>query len=156
MFALKTILDRYRTSSQSEREKGTYFERLIRCYFKNEPCYEDLFTDVWSAAPRRRFSRRSLGCAFFFISRPQSLILVKYRQFIRLQSPDCFNEARRRIFPKPRRGAPWIVHRVKNEPMMNGIRVHVGQPGQIGRFIRYQRIPVLKPDLSPWCVINPV
>ncbi len=50
MFALKTILDRYRTSSQSEREKGTYFERLIRCYFKNEPCYEDLFTDVWMYA----------------------------------------------------------------------------------------------------------
>ncbi|PKN23869.1 MAG: damage-inducible protein, partial [Deltaproteobacteria bacterium HGW-Deltaproteobacteria-22] len=50
MFTLKSILDRYRTSSQSEREKGTYFERLIRCYFKNEPCYEDLFTDVWMYA----------------------------------------------------------------------------------------------------------
>jgi predicted helicase len=47
MFALKSILDNYRSKALSEREKGTYFERLIRCYFKNEPCYEDLFSDVW-------------------------------------------------------------------------------------------------------------
>ena len=32
MTALLSILDRYRTTSQTEREKGSYFEELIRSY----------------------------------------------------------------------------------------------------------------------------
>ncbi len=45
--ALQEILDKYRTTSQTEREKGTYFEELIRTYFRNEPKYADLYSDVW-------------------------------------------------------------------------------------------------------------
>jgi predicted helicase len=30
------ILDQYRAASQTEREKGTYFEELIRTYFRYE------------------------------------------------------------------------------------------------------------------------
>ncbi len=44
---LTSILDQYRNLSKSEREKGAYFEKLIRCYLLNEPSYKDLYSDVW-------------------------------------------------------------------------------------------------------------
>ena len=36
MSSLKSILATYRAKSQSEREKGSYFEELIRTYFQKE------------------------------------------------------------------------------------------------------------------------
>ncbi len=48
MAALNEILDSYRSSSKSEREKGTYFEELILCYLRNEASYRDLYSQVWS------------------------------------------------------------------------------------------------------------
>lgn len=50
MTALEKLLAEYRQVSQSEREKGTYFEELTRAYFKNEPTYADLYSDVWMYA----------------------------------------------------------------------------------------------------------
>lgn len=47
MTALEQLLDNYRNISQTEREKGTYFEELVRAYFKNEPTYTDLYEDVF-------------------------------------------------------------------------------------------------------------
>jgi predicted helicase len=47
MTALQSILQNYRSTSQTEREKGTYFEELIRTYFRNEPKYSNLYSDVW-------------------------------------------------------------------------------------------------------------
>jgi len=47
MTPLQGILDAYRTNSMSEREKGTYFEELIRTYFRYEATYADLYSDVW-------------------------------------------------------------------------------------------------------------
>jgi predicted helicase len=44
---LQTILAQYRATSQTEREKGTYFEELIRTYFRFEASYADLYSDVW-------------------------------------------------------------------------------------------------------------
>ena len=41
------ILDQYRAAAQTEREKGTYFEELIRTYFRYEASYADLYSDVW-------------------------------------------------------------------------------------------------------------
>lgn len=46
MTALEQLLDQYRQVSQTEREKGTYFEELARAYFRNEPIYRDLYADV--------------------------------------------------------------------------------------------------------------
>jgi predicted helicase len=43
MSALKKLLDTYRLSAASEREKGTYFEELVKTYLLNEPSYRDLF-----------------------------------------------------------------------------------------------------------------
>ena len=50
MTALSKVLDTYRTTSVSEREKGTYFEELIVCYLRNEATYRDLYSDVWTYA----------------------------------------------------------------------------------------------------------
>ncbi|MDM5113580.1 DEAD/DEAH box helicase [Aeromonas salmonicida] len=47
MSALQDILNTYRQLSQSEREKGTYFEELIRAYLIHEPTYADLYSNVW-------------------------------------------------------------------------------------------------------------
>ena len=47
MTALQNILAAYRNTSQSEREKGTYFEELIRTYFRYEASFADLYSDVW-------------------------------------------------------------------------------------------------------------
>jgi len=47
MTALRDVLDSFRVGSQSEREKGNYFENLSKIYFENEPKYKDLYENVW-------------------------------------------------------------------------------------------------------------
>ncbi|MCE2575368.1 type ISP restriction/modification enzyme [Komagataeibacter sp. FNDCR2] len=47
-FALASLLATYRALSESEREKGTYFEKLIVCYLRTEPTYADLYDTVWT------------------------------------------------------------------------------------------------------------
>lgn len=47
MTPLQNLLERYRSVSQSEREKGTYFEELIVTYLKHEATYKELYSDVW-------------------------------------------------------------------------------------------------------------
>lgn len=48
MSALSTLLDTYRAMSVTEREKGTYFEKLFVCYLRTEPSYADLYDAVWT------------------------------------------------------------------------------------------------------------
>jgi predicted helicase len=50
MTSLYALLSQYRSLSQSEREKGTYFERLIQCYLTHEASYKDLYEHVWMCA----------------------------------------------------------------------------------------------------------
>ncbi len=40
------LINTYRTTAKTEREKGTYFELLCIKYFENEPFYADLFTKI--------------------------------------------------------------------------------------------------------------
>ncbi len=47
MTALSDVLDTFRVSSQTEREKGNYFENLCKIYFENEPKYKNLYEQVW-------------------------------------------------------------------------------------------------------------
>ena len=47
MTDLQKILQKFRAESKTEREKGTYFEELIRIYFKHEATYADLYSDIW-------------------------------------------------------------------------------------------------------------
>ncbi|MCK8668219.1 DEAD/DEAH box helicase family protein [Pseudomonas azerbaijanoccidens] len=48
MSALQSLLDTYRSTSVTEREKGTYFEELICAYLRNEATYRDLYDKVWT------------------------------------------------------------------------------------------------------------
>ncbi|KTT52949.1 damage-inducible protein [Pseudomonas oryzihabitans] len=50
MSALSALLEAYRTTSITEREKGTYFEELICAYLRNEATYRDLYEKVWTYA----------------------------------------------------------------------------------------------------------
>jgi len=50
MTALQSLLSQYRAAAQTEREKGTYFERLILCYFQHEASFRDLYAHVWMFA----------------------------------------------------------------------------------------------------------
>jgi predicted helicase len=50
MSALAALLDLYRSTSVTEREKGTYFEELICVYLRNEATYRDLYDQVWTYA----------------------------------------------------------------------------------------------------------
>lgn len=50
MTALEQLLNTYRQASLTEREKGTYFEELIRTYLRNEATYRDLYSQVWTYA----------------------------------------------------------------------------------------------------------
>lgn len=48
MNSLASILQTFRDMAQSEREKGNYFERLVKVYLQNEPYYADLYGGkVW-------------------------------------------------------------------------------------------------------------
>ncbi len=48
MNALNDLLEKFRQNSQTEREKGNYFEKLVKVYLLNEPIYKDLFNgQVW-------------------------------------------------------------------------------------------------------------
>lgn len=48
--ALQSLLDQYRTASKTEREKGTYFELLIKDFLKKDPRYAPQFVDVLTYA----------------------------------------------------------------------------------------------------------
>lgn len=47
MSVLTDILDTFRKTSHTQREKGNYFENLAKLYFQNEPRYNDLYSNVW-------------------------------------------------------------------------------------------------------------
>ncbi|ALQ51855.1 DEAD/DEAH box helicase [Nitrosomonas ureae] len=48
MSALRELLASYRSASRTEREKGTYFELLIKDFLKNDPTYSPQFSEVWT------------------------------------------------------------------------------------------------------------
>ncbi|MDN4573381.1 damage-inducible protein [Pandoraea cepalis] len=50
MTALEKLLDTFRHTAVTEREKGMYFEELIVTYLRNEATYRDLYSDVWTYA----------------------------------------------------------------------------------------------------------
>lgn len=50
MSSLLDLLAGYRKESKTEREKGTYFELLIKAFLKNDPTYAPQFSDVWTYA----------------------------------------------------------------------------------------------------------
>ena len=49
-FSLTALLDTFRDSARTEREKGTYFERLCVAYLSNDPMQTEHYEEVlpWS------------------------------------------------------------------------------------------------------------
>lgn len=45
---IKNLLNEYRKSSKTEREKGEYFELLTKDFLCNDPLYKDQFSNVWT------------------------------------------------------------------------------------------------------------
>lgn len=50
MSALDRLLASYRGAAVTEREKGTYFERLAVAYLRNDPVQKQQFSEVWHYA----------------------------------------------------------------------------------------------------------
>jgi len=50
MSAFASLLSSFRQAALTEREKGTYFEELTLAYLRNEPTYQDLYSNVWTYA----------------------------------------------------------------------------------------------------------
>lgn len=50
MTALQELLTSFRVGSKTEREKGTYFELLIKDFLTNDPTYAPNFSDVYTYA----------------------------------------------------------------------------------------------------------
>ena len=48
MSALDRILQSYRSAAVTEREKGTYFERLALVYLRNDPIQTQQYSEVWT------------------------------------------------------------------------------------------------------------
>lgn len=47
MTPLQNLLNTFRKTAKTEREKGIYFENLVKIYLRNEPKYQDLYKSVW-------------------------------------------------------------------------------------------------------------
>lgn len=45
--SFESIIEKYRTDSFSERDKGDRFEKLMKAYLKTKPTYASLLSDVW-------------------------------------------------------------------------------------------------------------
>ena len=61
---INNILIQLNHNSQTQREKGTYFENLIVVYFKHEPKYQDLYQEVLTYsqwAERKNFNKTDTG-----------------------------------------------------------------------------------------------
>lgn len=46
IFSLQDLLEQYRTAARSEREKGDYFERLVRVFLENDDLQRQYFSEV--------------------------------------------------------------------------------------------------------------
>ncbi len=58
MTAIDRILQSYRDAAVTEREKGTYFERLAMAYFLNDPVQSEEYEAVWTWADWAKASGR--------------------------------------------------------------------------------------------------
>lgn len=47
MATINDILAEFRAAAESKRDLGDRFERLMQAYFRTDPYYQDLFSDVW-------------------------------------------------------------------------------------------------------------
>lgn len=50
----ETVLDNFESHARSEREKGAYFENLVKAYLENEPKWKALYKKIWNYGDWRK------------------------------------------------------------------------------------------------------
>ncbi|MCZ8260417.1 MAG: DEAD/DEAH box helicase family protein [Beijerinckiaceae bacterium] len=123
--SLRDLLSKYRANAASEREKGTYFERLVKVWLENAPTQKAQFSRVlmfsdWAA--ENRFDQRDTGIDLVaqLTDSPDDWCAVQckfYREGHRIQKADIdsfFTASGKRPFTRrlivDTTGVQWSVH----------------------------------------------
>ncbi len=163
MTPLSSLLNQYRAQSQSQREKGTYFELLIKCYLENEASYRDLYSDIWMYADWAKtqgINAQDAGIDLVAKTRTGEFHAIQcklYAADYRLQKSDIdsfFTASGKKIFTHriivSSTTAPWSPHAedaIKDQqPPVSKIDLHDLEESQID-WSRYQptKAATLKP-----------
>ena len=48
--SFENLVDQINHSAKTQRDRGTYFEYLVRAYLQHEPTYKNEFKNVWMLA----------------------------------------------------------------------------------------------------------
>ena len=121
---LRQLLAQYRAASKSEREKGTYFERLAVAFIKNDTGMQQEYEDCWlfgDWAKANRLDGRDIGIdAVAKIRGEDSYCAIQckfYRDGYRIQKGDIdsfLSSAQTKHFSRgliiETTGAPWSVN----------------------------------------------
>jgi len=121
---LRQLLAQYRAASKSEREKGTYFERLAVAFIKNDNGMQQEYEDCWlfgDWAKANRLDGRDIGIdAVAKIRGEDSYCAIQckfYRDGYRIQKGDIdsfLSSAQTKHFSRgliiETTGAPWSVN----------------------------------------------
>lgn len=122
--SLRTLLSQYRDFARSEREKGTYFERLAVDFIKNDPGMAQEYEDAWlfsEWAATHGMDGRDTGIdAVARIRGEDSFCAIQckfYREGYRIQKADIdsfFTASGKRQFSRrliiDTTDAPWSTH----------------------------------------------
>jgi predicted helicase len=122
--SLRQLLTQYREISKSEREKGTYFEKLAVAFLKNDPGMVQEYEDAWlfsDWAKTHRLDGRDIGIdAVAKIRGEDGYCAVQckfYRQGYRIQKGDIdsfLSSSQAKPFTRgliiETTGAPWSVN----------------------------------------------
>ena len=121
---LRQLLTQYRSTSHSEREKGTYFERLAVAFIKNDAGMQQEYEDCWlfgDWAKTNKVDGRDIGIdAVAKIRGEDSYCAIQckfYREGYRIQKGDIdsfLSSAQTKHFSRgliiETTGAPWSVN----------------------------------------------
>ena len=121
---LRNLLSQYRNAAQTEREKGTYFERLAVAFLKNDPGMVQEYEDAWlfnDWAKANRLDGRDIGIdAVAKIRGEETYCAIQckfYREGYRIQKGDIdsfLSSAQTKHFSRgliiETTGAPWSVN----------------------------------------------
>ena len=123
--SLRALLEKYRAGSSSEREKGTYFERLVKAWLEHAPTQKTQFSRVlmfsdW--AKENRFDQRDTGIDLVaqLADSPDDWCAIQckfYREGYRIQKSDIdsfFTASGKRPFTRrmivDSTGVQWSEH----------------------------------------------
>lgn len=123
--SLRDLLERYRSGSASEREKGGYFEKLVRVWLQHAPTQRDLYRQVkgygeWARAQGQDARDTGIDLVAELAEAPGEWCAIQckfYAEGHRIQRADIdsfFTASGRRPFVRrlivDTTGVPWSVH----------------------------------------------